>query len=143
MKKWILYLVGLVTGIVLSLVVSFFIKESPNKMVKTETQKVAEIEHKKKDNIILFDEPGEIFEEKFFQVFQVLSNNAALVYALSTEFDTFHTTFFIYNREDKFYYDNEMIRVPKGKVARQMGIYQYPGTDSILKTVPIIEIVDE
>ena len=34
MKKWMFYLGGLVTGIVLSLVVSFSIKGSPNKMIK-------------------------------------------------------------------------------------------------------------
>ena len=142
MKKWMFYLGGLVTGIVLSLVVSFSIKESPNKMIKTKTEKEAQIEHEKKDDVTYFNEPGEIFEETKFHVFQVVAKNAALVTAMTSELDLFGTTFAIYNREGEYYYDNEIITVPKGKVARQMGIYQYRGNDGIIKTVPVIEIVD-
>jgi len=142
MKKWMFYLGGLVTGIVLSLVVSFSIKESPNKMIKTKTEKEAQIEHEKKDDVTYFNEPGEIFEETKFHVFQVVAKNAALVTAMTSELDLFGTTFAIYNREGEYYYDNEIITVPKGKAARQMGIYQYRGNDGIIKTVPVIEIVD-
>jgi hypothetical protein len=96
----------------------------------------------KEDNVTYFNEPGEIFEETKFYVFQVVAKNAALVTAMTSELDLFGTTFAIYNREGEYYYDNEIITVPKGKVARQMGIYQYRGNDGIIKTVPVIEIVD-
>jgi hypothetical protein len=43
----------------------------------------------------------------------------------------------------KYYYDDEKIETPKGKVVRQIGIYQYPTKNDFVKTVPIIEIMDE
>lgn len=49
----------------------------------------------------------------------------------------------IVNRERKYYYDDEIVKVPKGKVVRQVGIYQYPTQNDMMKTVPIIMIMDK
>lgn len=49
----------------------------------------------------------------------------------------------IVNDEGKYYYDDQIIEIPEGKVARQVGIYQYPTRNEDVKTVPIIEILDK
>lgn len=39
--------------------------------------------------------------------------------------------------------NEEIIRMPDGKVVRQVGIYKYPTKSDFIKTVPIIEIMDK
>jgi hypothetical protein len=46
------------------------------------------------------------------------------------------------NNEGKYYYDDQMVKVPEGKVLRQVGVYQYPTRQDIVKTVPVIMIMD-
>ena len=45
--------------------------------------------------------------------------------------------------ELEYYYDDEIVNVPSGKVVRQTGIYKYQTKSEDYKTVPIIEIVDK
>ena len=47
------------------------------------------------------------------------------------------------NEDGKYYYDEEVVRVPEGKVARQVGIYQYQTTSDFEKTVPIIQFMSK
>ena len=47
------------------------------------------------------------------------------------------------NNDGKYYYDDEIVGVPSGKVVRQTGIYKYQTKSEDYKTVPIIEIVDK
>ena len=103
----------------------------------------SEIIEEKDDGVTMFDEPGEIFSETSFRVFQVLEKGAALVSG-NTKYETYGgITCLLINREGKLYYDEEVIKVSQGKVARQMGIYQYKNRDDMIKTVPIIMIMDK
>lgn len=138
MKKWMIFVFGVIVGIIIMGFIDI-LKISSNEPVSNETEIVDE----KDDGVTMFEEPGEIFEEKNFHVFQVVAKNAALVKAMTTELDLFGTVFALYNREGKYYYDDEIIKVPQGKVARQIGVYQYPNRDGMTKTVPIIEIMDK
>ncbi|MBQ3990668.1 MAG: hypothetical protein II630_07470 [Bacteroidales bacterium] len=47
------------------------------------------------------------------------------------------------NKDGKYYYDDEVVRVPEGKVARQVGIYRYQTESKFEKTVPIIQIMSK
>ena len=45
------------------------------------------------------------------------------------------------NKDGKYYYDDQVIKIPAGKCARQVGVYTYPTKMEIEKTVPIVEIM--
>lgn len=77
------------------------------------------------------------------EVFQVIANDAALVKCADKDGDLFGPVCLIVNSEGKYYYDDQKIKIPKDKVARQVGIYRYPTKNETLKTVPIIEIMDK
>lgn len=148
MKKWMIFVIGLVAGFAIAFLIDLLggkDSSEPQKKEKVEAkaEKEPEPEPEEDDGITFFDEPGEILNDKSFKVFQVVAKDAALVKCKSKYDMYLGTTCLILNREGKLYYDDEIIKVPQGKVARQMGVYQYPNRDGMIKTVPIIEIVDK
>lgn len=141
-----IFVAGILVGFVLAFLIDVIVnKNSVGSQEKEDVEVEVEPEPESEDNdgITLFDEPGEIFNDKSFKVFQVIAEDAALVRCKS-EYDMYlGQTCLLMNREGKLYYDDEIVKVHQGKVARQMGIYQYPNRDGMIKTVPIIEIVDK
>ncbi len=47
------------------------------------------------------------------------------------------------NDEGKYYYDDQIIEIPKGKCLRQIGVYKYMTKAEFEKTVPIAKIMDK
>ena len=140
MKNWMIFLCGLITGVVLTIIVAFIINTSQKNSNVVET----EVQQQEDDGVKLFEEPGDIMEGNSFKVFQVIATDGALVKGKSGRSDLYYgMVYLLINREGKSYYDDEIVNVPKGKVVRQMGIYHYPTRDGFEKTVPIIEIVDK
>lgn len=138
MKKWMIFVLGIFVGIIVMGFIDI-LKISSNEPEKNETEIIDE----KDDGVTMFNEPGEVFSETSFRVFQVLDKGAALVSG-NTKYGTYTgINCLLINKEGKLYYDDEIIKVPQGKVARQMGVYQYPNRDGMIKTVPIIEILDK
>ena len=91
----------------------------------------------------MFDKPGAVFPDRSFKVLQVVNDNAALAHGKHHSLDAYvGTLYLIMNDEGKYYYDDEIINVPQGKKARQVGIYQYNAKSGVEKTVPIIKIMD-
>lgn len=127
MKKWLFFCGGVLVGVVLTFLfaVIFTLGHSNNK------------------GVTWFDQPGEVVNENSFKVFQVLDNHAALVNAKSSEGRDwyFGAVYLLTNDDNKYYYDDEIVEVPYGKVARQVGIYQYQTKSEREKTVPIIKIM--
>lgn len=134
MNKWLIFLGGFVVGVVFTIAGLYVLFHETEEGLPTNTGI---------EGVTMFDEPGEIINENQFQVFQVIAENAALVTSNSLESDSYGTVFAIMNREDHYYYDNEQIKVPKNKVVRQVGIYKYHAKSDIIKTVPIIKIVEK
>lgn len=132
MKKWLIFGGGVLTGIVLTFVFAFIFSASRSGINGGATW---------------FEKPGDVIEVKAFKVFQVLGKDAALVNGQSHEdldLDIFAGAVYLLTNEDgKYYYDDEVIRVPEGKVARQVGIYQYQTNSNFGKTVPIIQIMNK
>ena len=129
MKKWLIFLGGVVTGVVLTFLFAFLFSTS----------------HSNSNNgITWFEKPGDVIEVKSFKVFQVLDKDAALVNgATHEEYDIYSGAVYLMTTEEgKYYYDDEVVRVPDGKVVRQVGIYQYQTKAEFEKTVPIIQIMD-
>lgn len=120
MKKWLFYGGGVLTGIVLTLLFYAFAS------------------YRSKNQTTWFENPGDVIENNKFRVFQVIEKNAALVEDIYPG-----TIYLLINKEDKFYYDDEIIDVPDGRVVRQVGIYKYETKTELVKTVPIIRIMDK
>lgn len=142
MKKLLIYLAGVVTGIVLTFIVAIiFNKTYGDGKTESKTETVTEIEDN--DGITMFKEPGDIINGKSFKVFQVLEQGAALVNGAS-DYDMYlGPVYLLINKDGKYYYDEEIVNVSKGKVVRQMGIFQYVARNEMTKTVPIIMIMDK
>ena len=142
MKNWLLYLAGLATGVVLTFIVFLIIGLNMQKEQNNE-----EVTNEQVDNgTTMFDEPGDIIEDNACKVIQVIAKNAALVKGQENEYDLdlfIGTTYLITNNQGKYYYDDEIIKLPKDKVFRQVGIYRYETARGVIKTVPIIEIMDK
>ena len=147
MNKWLYFAGGLLAGIILTIVISFAINRynsSPSTANEDNNTEEEENEGRNKpEGVTFFDEPGDIINERHFRVIQVLTDDAALVMGETSEDDFLGTVFAITNGDGKYYYDNEQIKVPKGKVVRQIGIYKYPTKKERIKTVPIIAIRDK
>ena len=47
------------------------------------------------------------------------------------------------NDEGKYYYDHEIVKVPSGKVARQVGIFKYTSGGGLDRTVPVVKFMDK
>ena len=128
MKKWFIFGGGVLTGIVLTFVFAFIFSASRSGG---------------NDGTTWFEKPGDVINVRSFKVFQVIAEDAALVYgATHEEYDIYSGAVYLLTNEDgKYYYDDEVVRVPDGKVARQVGIYQYQTKTDFGKTVPIIQIM--
>lgn len=123
MKKWGLFLGGVVTGIVLTFLFAYFYTYSGDKVPHGVTN---------------FEHVGDVIDEPSVEVFQVIGENAALVKGFDGSF-YFGPVYLLRNYDGKYYYDDEIVKKPKGKEFRQTGIYRYE-TKSGYKTVPIIEL---
>ena len=98
--------------------------------------------------ISMFSEAGQTMPLKSFRVFQVLPNGTAL--AESSEKDKVKYSFeygdpivLLLAAENSAYYDDQVIKVPAGKVVRQVGTYRYETQNDFVKTVPIISFLDK
>lgn len=131
MKKFGIFAGGFATGVVLTFVVLLLIAT-----VK---------ELSSADGVNNFEQPTEIVQSDSYEVFQVVSDNAALVNGPEFLYDDviMYTgpVYLIRNYENKYYYDDEIIEVKRGQHVVQTGTYRYKTTSGNYKTVPIIEIV--
>ena len=124
MKNWGIFLGGVGTGVVLTIVVLLFINLGVNR---------------DPIGVVNFDQPGEALDQRSVRVLQVVTNTSALV----SSYDWDDTIYLLRNHEGKYYYDDERIKLPSGIVFRQTGIYKYTTKMGDTKTVPVIEIMPD
>ena len=124
MKKIWVFIVGVITGIVLTVLfatVSYVSSTSSN------------------SGLNMFEEPGEcLISRSSLKIFQVLEPTAALA-MIKDDFSS--VVYLLVNNEGKSYYDDQVIKLPTGKCFKQIGTYQYPTKDDRLKTVPVVQIL--
>jgi len=132
-KNWIYFIGGVVVGIILTIVTLFFIGTNIIQEQEEEDQKTT-----------MFEEPGDVIDVKSFKVFQVVEEGKALVHGESESSSGLFigAVYMLTNDEGKLYYDDEIVKVPKGKEARQIGIFEYKANLG-QKTVPIVRIMDK
>ncbi|MBQ8283404.1 MAG: hypothetical protein IJZ01_07585 [Paraprevotella sp.] len=134
MKKWVVFLLGSITGAILTILVLGFIGMSMNKNFDNGVPGLA-----------LFEEPGNVMESPSFKIFQVLENNRALAKAMEKGYSSLHTGMIVLliGDENTYYYDDQIVEIPEGKTARHIGTYQYVTNSEMQKTVPVIQIFDK
>ena len=123
MKKWLIYVLGVITGIVLTFAFAFCVNLSNNSGII---------------GLEMFEEPGEDMEYTQFEVFQVLDSGCALANAD----DTFDVTVFIIPDDRQQFYDNQKIVLKNDQCAQRVGTYRYSTKKGIEKTVPAVKIID-
>lgn len=129
--KFILtYLGGIVTGVVLVFALDFFMAMSQSKQSAN-------------NDVVMFEKPRGVVPGKVFEVMQVLPEGSALATVDDIDSGNMGTVVLFIGNESLSYYDNQKIKVPSGKVAKQVGTYSYMTRQEMEKTVPVVEIMDE
>lgn len=130
MKKVLIFLGGVVTGILLTILFAY-VRFSGG----TTTPTVED----SRSRVTMFEKPGDVINETGFEVFQALEQGSALARGKKE----LMTVYLLVNDEGKYYYDDEKVKVPSGKVARQVGIYQYETSEGRPKTVPVVKLMEK
>ena len=123
MKKWIIYVLGVITGIILTFVFAFCVNLSNNSGII---------------GLEMFEEPGDYMEYSQFEVLQVVESGCALAHAD----ESFGSIVFIIPNESQQFYDDQKIVLKNDQCAQHVGTYKYSTKMEIEKTVPAIRIVD-
>lgn len=137
MKKIWVYLLGLLSGIVITIVVLWVFgliiraKNDPGITML--------------NGMSFFETHGEVIKETSFKVFQALDDGAALAEGKGDGHSSVYLGLHVllYNEEKTPYYDEQIVTLPQGKCFRQVGIYRYHAKSGIDKTVPIVMIMDK
>jgi hypothetical protein len=137
MKKWVVFLLGLISGVVLTLVTMVILAMGANTNANN-------------NRVTLFDKPGECLNAKAFEVMQVVDNNHALAHEVEWNdvLETYMQTgsgllVLVTNDNGEYYYDDQIIEVPQGMCMRQVGIYRYQTRMDMEKTVPIVKLMNK
>lgn len=123
MKKWIIYLLGIITGMILTFAFAFCVNLSNNSGII---------------GLEMFEEPGDYMEYSQFEVFQVVESGCALAHAD----ESFGSIVFIIPNESQQFYDDQKIVLKNAQCVQHVGTYKYSTKMEIEKTVPAIRIVD-
>ncbi len=123
MKKWLIYVLGIITGIVLTFAFAFCVNMSKNSGII---------------GLEMFEEPRENMDYSQFEVFQVLESGCALANADNT----FDAIVFIIPNEKQQFYDNQKIILKNEQCAQRIGTYRYSTKMGIERTVPAVKIID-
>lgn len=124
MKKIWVFILGIITGIVLTILFAIvsYVSSTGNT-----------------SGLNMFEEPGEcLINRSSLKIFQVLEPTAALA-MIKDDFSS--GAYLLVNNEGKSYYDDQVIKLPTGKCFKQIGTYQYPTKDDRIKTVPVVQIL--
>ena len=123
MNKWLVYVLGIITGFVLTLVLAFYVNLSNDSGIV---------------GLKLFEKPGDNMEYSQFKVFQVLEPGGALAHAD----DPFGAIVFIIPNEKQQFYDDQSIVLKNDQCAQYVGTYKYGTKMGMEKTVPAVKIIN-
>lgn len=128
-KSVLIYVGGIVTGIILTFAFFFFAALGNANGTPSE------------NNAVLFEKPQQEINVKSFEVMQVLPDGSAL--AMIEDKSNFGMVVLFLANKGTAYYDDQKINVPSGKRVMQIGTYKYMTRNEMEKTVPIVEIMDK
>lgn len=135
MKNLMIYLGGIITGI---LIVLLFAEVSSSTESKTnETRDILA-----ENGVVLFEQPGDMILTKPLKILQVLSKGVALAKEYSEEFLSDELVVLLLSK-DEYFYDDQKIELSKEKCFKQVGVYSYETNGGFLKTVPVVKEFDK
>ena len=127
MKKVFMFISGMITGAVLMIIIAMLIADNNSSY----------------NGMTLFEKEGNCISENSFEIFQVLDTGDALANELepgtSLSIPTGLTVLFLCEYGQS-YYDDQVIKIPSGKCAKQVGVFKYISNAGIEKTIPIVSI---
>ena len=131
MKKGLIFFFGLITGCILTVAALFYI----GKVYSAGGD----------SGLTLFEQPAGTINSYSFEVLQVLPNGNALANSENPDWRESYTgpVVLLLADENSHYYDEQIVKVSKGKRARQVGSYQYQTNGGMHKTVPVVRIMDK
>ena len=133
MKQFLIFMGGFVAGVLATFLVAFLINAA----------------NKPNDGLLgltVFPEKGEcIATDGEIEVFQVIEPNMAL--AKTVKYGKYgyreysdEIVVLLIDYDGKTFYDEQKIKIPTNKCARQVGTYQYPTKNDFVKTVPAVVV---
>ena len=136
MKSGTSFFVGLLVGAIVTVgVLALYAKANENSQDTSSVQ--------------LFKEPGvEITYQNWegkkckftgFDVFQVLPNGAALATGKDGGVPIVTNVVLLLPIKGGSYYDQQYVKIPKGNIAKQAGVYRYETKEGTQKTVPVVK----
>ena len=133
MKKGLVFFLGMLTGCVLTIAALFYIAKVYNSEGEV-------------PGLVLYEQPAGAIDSYSFKVMQVLPNGNALANSESAVYkDLSHTgpTVLLLADENSHYYDDQIVKVPKGKKAYQVGVFDYETRGMGHKTVPVVKFLSK
>ncbi len=121
MKKWIVYLLGIITGVILTFSFVFFVN-----MLRNTGNRGLE----------MFETPGEYMEYSRFEVIQVIDSGRALAYAGNRV----GPTVLLIPNENQRFYDEQKIVLKSDQRAQNVGTFRY-GYRQQKRTIPAVKII--
>lgn len=142
MKHWIFFAIGVVVGFFLCLalgfisLIAFDMDDYPQ---ESKQESLYELN--------IFDQPGESISSKDFKVTKVDEQGNAFASEKSSEHSEsyYGMTVLFLAEEGVSYFDELIIKVPKGKCVKQLGIYKYKEFrhSDDWRTIPVVGIRDK
>jgi hypothetical protein len=124
MNKILIFILGIITGIVLTFVFA---------------TALTTVGGQSDSGATWFEAPGDcLIHKSSLKIFQVIAPDAALA-MIKDDFGS--PVYLITNKENKTYYDDQVIKLPSKSCFKQVGTYQYETKEQMLKTVPIVQIM--
>lgn len=128
--KIIFFLLGVVAGAILTFLFLFtYASHQNSNNIVTD------------DNIVLFEKPTQTIPCDALIIFQVEQNGNALA-RIENKGSYESILAYLFADEDKSFYDEQKIIIPKNKCLKQIGTYRYEILNTVTKTVPIVNIYD-
>lgn len=142
------FIMGLILGVAITLLIVISVgnkdtSKEPEAENRTEVEAKPEAKKEKPSEYEGFVN-GDIIEEKSFRVQNVLQDNVALVCGRDAMLGQYlGTTYLMIGPKGTTYYDDQIIKVPNGKVVRMNGTYKYETAYGVERTVPRIMIMNK
>lgn len=127
------FIIGFIVGVLATLLVLFGYALMSSKNSSEDSTTLAS----SLTGLSMLKQKGECITKERLVIFQTIESNIAL--AKVGEFPN-ELMVLVMNRENIAYYDDQKIKIPAGKCARQIGTYQYETRMGIKKTVPVVVI---
>ena len=134
MKQRTGFFPGLLTGFVLAIFIMLGLTWLYSSFISAEEEQ---------SPLTLFEQPADIIETASFEVQEVLSDGNAIAKSQYKDLKVYtDPTVLLLADENNPYYDKQIVRIPKGKRAYRVGVYQYKEYSDI-KTLPVVRIMDK